>query len=1059
MKKVFTTLKFRHGAVKSLGYSLLLMLLMGFGAGTAQAQLLITNAFSGTNVCPTPGNSVSVVSNATFSAFSRSTLTCTPAANVFNSTTLNNTASRADNSYIEYSVTANTGYALNLTQLSFFRQASGTAPNSLIVSYSTDAANFNTTRVNSSTSVTPTTGTVLSWSFTTPITTTDGGTVTFRFYPYGTTRADGGAAAAAATGTFRLDDVALYGTVDPVGDIPPTVTSTTPANSATYVAANSNIVVNFSEAVTASASSFNISGSSSGSHSFALTGGPTSFTLNPDTDFADGETITVTALAAQIADQDGTADPLAADYSFSFTTIPSLTVVKIHDIQGSGSTFNTAFGGVQAIEGIVTRKFAGSTKLNGFYLQEEDADADGNPATSEGIFVYDPSGVFTGNEGDKVRVVGSVVEYTSASGGNTSSLTEINLLGLVNLGASTLPTPISVTLPVATVSDLEAYESMLITLSAATGNLALTEYFQLGQYGQIVVSATGPSDISGTDARLDQYTQYFAPSVSGYAAYLAELAKRKLILDDGSSVAYPNPVPFGRGGQPLSASNTLRGGDQVTSVTSVLDERFEGYRLQLNTGVDFLPTNARPVTPPAVGGTLKVASANVLNFFNGNGSGQDGSAGGFPTSRGASNLNEFNRQRAKVLANLYGTGADIIGLMEVENDGYGSASAIQNLVNGLNDLAGPGSYTFVNPGTSIATDEITVAMIYKPGSVSAVGAPASLSTSTAFAVVGRQPLAQTFQQRSTGQILTVVVNHFKSKGSSSGGAGDADILDGQGASNGTRTRQAQDLSEWLATAPTGTTDPDYLLLGDLNAYAKEDPLTKLASYGYNNLLPTTSYSYVFDGQIGSLDHALGSNSLVTQVAGAQKWHINADEPSILDYNTENKSAAQQANLYSADQFRSSDHDPVLVGLNLQTPPDLTPVITARPATAVGTIDFTVVVDLYEVNSVATSGPITVRVTRDSHVNLTLDAGASSVGGKPVLNSAWVLDTSNPSYYTLTTSQVIAAGGQLSFGLSGTLAANSTTGSLTVSPVILAGSGGDVDPTNNSDSDKVEYFQQ
>jgi Ca2+-binding RTX toxin-like protein len=190
----------------------------------------------------------------------------------------------------------------------------------------------------------------------------------------------------------------------------------------------------------------------------------------------------------------------------------------------------------------------------------------------------------------------------------------------------------------------------------------------------------------------------------------------------------------------------------------------------------------------------------------------------------------------------------------------------------------------------------------------------------AFDLVGRKPLAQTFQQISTGELFTAVVNHFKSKGSSSGGVGDADAGDGQGLSNGTRTRQAQDLAAWLATKPTGTNDADYLLLGDFNAYAQEDPITTLASAGYGNLLPNTSYSYVFDGQVGALDHALGSNSLATQVTGAEKWHINADEPTVLDYNTEFKSAGQIISLYNADQFRASDHDPVLVGLNLNSAP-------------------------------------------------------------------------------------------------------------------------------------------
>ncbi|GAB3985300.1 hypothetical protein GCM10028807_00240 [Spirosoma daeguense] len=628
-----------------------------------------------------------------------------------------------------------------------------------------------------------------------------------------------------------------------------------------------------------------------------------------------------------------TSGALSATVAVSGTISTSSTGTKISSIQGTGATFNTTFGGTQTIEGIVTRVFAGSTRLNGFYVQEEDADSDGNPATSEGIFVYDPAGLFSGNVADKVRVTGTVGEFASSSGGNSSSLTQLsNITSVINLGASTLPTVTNIQFPVANVSDLERYEGMLVNASASSGNLTVTEYFQLGRYGQVVLSSTGASNNPGTDARLDQYTQFNAPSVSGYSAFLADIAKRRIILDDGSSVQNPDPIIFGRGGNPLSASNTLRGGDEVASITAILDERLEGYRLQTTTGVNFLATNTRPATPPTVGGTLKVSSFNLLNYFNGNGTG-----GGFPTSRGADTQAEFTRQRNKTIQAIIQSGVDVFALNEIENDGYGVNSAIQDLVNGANAVAGPGSYTFINPGVSISSDEITVAMIYKPAKVVPVGAAATLTTSSAFNTVGRYPLAQTFREISSNGVFTAIANHFKSKGSSAGGAGDSDAGDGQAQSNGTRTRQAQDLATWLATRPTGTLDPDYLILGDLNAYAQENPLTTLYSSGYSNLLPNTTYSYVFDGQVGSLDHALGSATLLGQVQGAEKWHINSDEPSVLDYNVEFKTANLITSLYNADQFRTSDHDPVIVGLSLTSATSpLALTFTANPTTLLTT---------------------------------------------------------------------------------------------------------------------------
>jgi hypothetical protein len=196
----------------------------------------------------------------------------------------------------------------------------------------------------------------------------------------------------------------------------------------------------------------------------------------------------------------------------------------------------------------------------------------------------------------------------------------------------------------------------------------------------------------------------------------------------------------------------------------------------------------------------------------------------------------------------------------------------------------------------------------------------------------RPVVAQAFEQRSNGARFTAAVTHFKSKSGPVAGdpaavcldadpsndVPDCDQGDGQGFFNFTRTQAALALKDWLAGDPTGSGDPDALVLGDLNAYAKEDPVQALAAAGYSDLLPlfsgADSYSYVFDGQWGSLDHALASPSLVLQVVGAAADPINADEPSVLDYNVEFKNAGQQASLYAPDEFRTSDHDPLLVDL-------------------------------------------------------------------------------------------------------------------------------------------------
>jgi predicted extracellular nuclease len=594
---------------------------------------------------------------------------------------------------------------------------------------------------------------------------------------------------------------------------------------------------------------------------------------------------------------------------------PASPITKINSIQGSGTSFNAAFAGVRTIEGIVVGAFQGSTKLNGFYVQEEDADRDNNDSTSEGIFVADPNGLFAGGVGTKVRVTGTVGELATTG----SSLTQLgNITSAINLGNSTLPTVTTVNLPTANANYLERYEGMLVKIQDPTGSLTVTDNYTLGRFGQVGLSSGG---------RIDQFTQANAPSVSGYSAYQNSIVNRQIILDDGSTIENPSSVTFARNSQPLSAANTLRGGDTIASLDGVLDDRLGNFRVQTTSPVNFLPTNNRESSAPNVGGNLKIASFNLLNFFNGNGSG-----GGFPTARGADTVTEFDRQKAKTVQAILGTNADILGYSEMENDGYGSTSAVQELVNSLNALAGAGTYAFVQPPAALLTgtgrfggDQITVGFIYKTTAARvAPGTNIAALTTGAFdqSRSQRPALAVTFERlvngASTGATFTAATNHFKAKGTSSGGVGDADAGDGQGLSNGSRTRMAQELAAWLATKPTGTTDADYLIMGDLNAYRQEDPLTTLTNAGYTNLFGADSYSYQFDGQWGSLDHVLTNSSLSSQVAGATKWHINADEPIVLDYNTESKTSGQLTSFYNTDPFRASDHDPIVVGLNLRS---------------------------------------------------------------------------------------------------------------------------------------------
>ena len=603
---------------------------------------------------------------------------------------------------------------------------------------------------------------------------------------------------------------------------------------------------------------------------------------------------------------------MAANYPFAFD-VQTLAPLPIHTIQGSG-TPSAYVGQTVAIEGIVTANFQGSSGLGGFYLQAAEADYDVDPATSEGIFVFNAT--FPVSVGQTVRATGTVAEFGTPTQTELTNVTSVIVLGT----GATLPTPVSITLPFASSTFAERYEGMRATLPQT---LTVTDNFDYGHFGELFLS----------NGRLSTPTNVVAPGAPALALEAANLLNQ-ILVDDGSSVTYPDPTPFlaDSGGHGL----TRRAGSTITGATGILDQKFGSYIIEPTGPLTFADTNPRS-DPPAVGGTLKVAIGNVLNFFNGNGAG-----GGFPTSRGADTFAEYQRQRAKMIAGILAVAPDIMGLTEVENDrvtngspnSYGATSAIQDIVNGLNAGAPSGTtYAFVDASAfDIVTDEIHCAFIYRMETVALVGLPVMLNN-PAFNSVARNPLAQTFKQIANGEKLTVCINHFKSKGSAASypsTALNADQGDGQSASNYVRTLQANALTAWLATDPTGSGDPDFLIIGDLNAYAKEDPIVAIESAGYINLTEAAEgaggYSYAFNGEFGHLDHALGNNHLAGQVVDAATWHVNSDEPVYYDYNVENKSVAQQA-INTGVAYRYSDHDPVVVGLNLQ--PDPAAEVTAQ----------------------------------------------------------------------------------------------------------------------------------
>ena len=618
---------------------------------------------------------------------------------------------------------------------------------------------------------------------------------------------------------------------------------------------------------------------------------------------------------------------------------PPVVIRKIHEIQGAG-TMSDLVGQTVRIEGVVVGDFVDvrtddpdDEPLDGFFVQEEDADADADASTSEGIFVFAPGAAV--DVGDQVQVTGTVTEFFG--------LTELNGVSAITVLSSDnpLPTPATPILPVAVGEaevDWEAIEGMSVRFSQT---LFVTGLFPQGSFGEIQLSAIGAQDhpnqtqVPGSAASMDQRALNLSSRV---------------ILDDGEDenetfpsgipTWNPTPTPY-----LLPPDNTIRSGDEVQNLFGVVNFAFGEYEVQpvnLDDALD--PDGAVEVTRvqprpslPDVGGSLKVASFNVLNYFTTIDS--SGAQCGPPENqqgcRGADTQAEFDVQSAKIVDAIVDIGADVVGLIEIENNG---GDAVADLVDRLNNAeAASRTYGYIDTGF-LGTDAIAVAFIYDIATVAPQGSFAALDSSVSPAFIddrNRVSLAQTFREVATGADITIVVNHLKSKGSACDTVGnpgdpvfgvepyttDPDDPNFQGNCNLTRAAAARVLGQWLDQDPTGVATLNRLIIGDLNAYANEDPIVILEDQGYVDLVERASggnsfgqgaHTFVFNGEHGSLDYAMANGCLSDRVQGTAAWHINADEPFAIDY--QNFNPPGQASL---DEFKSSDHDPILVGLDLR----------------------------------------------------------------------------------------------------------------------------------------------
>jgi predicted extracellular nuclease len=717
-----------------------------------------------------------------------------------------------------------------------------------------------------------------------------------------------------------LDGLGSHTTSGPPPDAAPAVKSTDPGNGNSEVAPTENLSVTFTEPVDREDGAFSLVCNDS-AVAFSVSGGPTSYELDPTTALPQGASCTLTVHADKVTDRDGGPTPMAADTRVRFSTADcGAAYTPAYKIQGAGGT-SSLKNQLVVTEGVVVGDYE-EGGLDGFYLQ--DSKGDGETSTSDAVFVFNRYQDDV-KPGDVVRAFGRVSEYQ----GQTQLGAFANAVTVCDSDATVTPT--GVELPFAKDNDPERFEGMLVTLPQT---LTVTELYQLGRFGQVTLSSGG---------RLPQPTNVALPG-SAEATALQDLNDRnQIIVDDAEQDQNPDPIVWSRDGGELTAENTLRGGDTATDIVGVMTYTWGGNPASPNAwrvrpkgalgGVaDFVAANPRRASPEDVAGTMQVASFNVLNYFDDfsrcrGGVGPDAES---MDCRGADDQAELDRQAAKIVAAIKGLDADVVGLLEIENDGYGPDSALADLVGRLNAELGAGTYRYLDVDArtdqvdALGNDAIKVAMIYKPRAVVPNGDTGVLNTDS-FVNGGsdeprnRPALAQTFKDRATGGRFTLAVNHLKSKGSSCA-PDDPEDLNGQGNCNQTRVRAAQELVQWLEDRPTGIKESDTLIMGDLNSYAMEDPVRTIEEAGYTNLVDAwegeDAYSYVFDGQWGYLDHALASASLVDQVTGVTTWHINADEPSVLDYNTNFKSDDQIEELYAPTPYRSSDHDPVLVGLDL-----------------------------------------------------------------------------------------------------------------------------------------------
>ncbi|RPB34325.1 ExeM/NucH family extracellular endonuclease [Vibrio diabolicus] len=654
---------------------------------------------------------------------------------------------------------------------------------------------------------------------------------------------------------------------------------------------------------------------------------------------------------------------------------PAFTTIQEIQGEGASSPFIDGYPYITTedhfVTGVVSAVTTGLTK--GFYLQA--LENDGNDKTSEGLFIHTDVADTELKAGDVVCVKGKVQEYYS----NTQLSSDANSYIKTGTSNASLVTPLTIKEGETLRDALERHEGMQVELSSAS-ELFVTRNFSYdydSRRNNMMLSHEAP---------LFKPTQLHAAESDAAVALAKENAANRIYLESDSKAPNGQIPYFPTFAQDLdqngSSEQHIRLGSRVEGLQGVVNYSYNEYRLIATNEVDssnFVTSGddfdvARKAAPAIADSDLRVASFNVLNYFTSVAdSGHDNPTG---QNRGATNLDEFLIQQAKIVSAMNKMDADIIGLMEVENNGFGDGSAIQNLVDALNaeidDVEDHYTYVEIEEQDKyqeeyFGSDAIMVAILYRANAVTPKEAAKVIVTpeqhiaentitrkegtesNPAYDKYQRHSLLQTFTVKETGEDLSVVVNHFKSKGSECieewiAGVEDSEPADLQGNCNNFRVSAAKVVGEALKDI-----DGDVLVMGDLNAYGKEDPLLTLTDYskekygrdiytaayttigggelqvektkiekGYglhnlNTLLHgADTFSYTYSGELGNLDHALASSSLAQKVVAIEDWHINSLESNLFEYSSKYTGDMPKYK----DAFSASDHDPVIIAIDL-----------------------------------------------------------------------------------------------------------------------------------------------